>query len=180
MAFTGSCTPPRCQPCMATEYTQSDNCRFLAHIPSWWKNQLWSVGVRGARPPPFSLFTITNKDAVYTPAERADTIPVFQLYPYTVYTQWPWLQRRRGGGDSYPHYPSGFGPPSSHSRSFLSGYAPHCSSPPPAPALIYPIPFSLPLNGSATPPPHPSTPPPPGVLDAADRFDLIPNLTQHC
>jgi len=33
------------------------------------------------RPPPFALFTITYKVAVYAPAERADTLPVFHLYP---------------------------------------------------------------------------------------------------
>jgi hypothetical protein len=37
----------------------------------------WGGG--GARPPPF---TITYKVVVYAPAERADTLPVFLLYPY--------------------------------------------------------------------------------------------------
>ncbi len=36
----------------------------------------------GTRPPPFTLFTITYKVAVYAPAERADTLPQFHLYPY--------------------------------------------------------------------------------------------------
>ncbi len=36
----------------------------------------------GARPPPFTLFTITYKVVVYAPAERADTLPLFLLYPY--------------------------------------------------------------------------------------------------
>ncbi len=36
----------------------------------------------GARPPPFTLFTIMYKVAVYAPAERADTLPLFHLYPY--------------------------------------------------------------------------------------------------
>ncbi len=35
---------------------------------SWW-------GVEGACPPPFTIFTITYKVAVYAPAERADTHP---------------------------------------------------------------------------------------------------------
>jgi hypothetical protein len=34
-----------------------------------------------ARPIPFTLFTITYKVAVYAPAERADALPVFHLYP---------------------------------------------------------------------------------------------------
>jgi hypothetical protein len=36
----------------------------------------------GARPPPFTLSTITDKVVVYVPAERADTLPLFLLYPY--------------------------------------------------------------------------------------------------
>jgi hypothetical protein len=39
-------------------------------------------GVHGARPPPFSLFTITYKVAVYAPAEWADTFTLFHLYKY--------------------------------------------------------------------------------------------------
>jgi len=35
-------------------------------------NSAWLVRVRGARPPPFTTFTITYKDAVYAPAEWAD------------------------------------------------------------------------------------------------------------
>jgi hypothetical protein len=38
-------------------------------------------GERGARQPPFSIFTIMYKVAVYGPAERADTLPLFHLYP---------------------------------------------------------------------------------------------------
>jgi len=38
----------------------------------------------GARPPPFTLPTITSKVAVYAPAEcKADTLTLFLLYPYT-------------------------------------------------------------------------------------------------
>jgi hypothetical protein len=36
------------------------------------KNQSWLPGVGGVRPPPFTIFTITYKVAVYDPAERAD------------------------------------------------------------------------------------------------------------
>jgi hypothetical protein len=35
----------------------------------------------GARPPPLTLITITYKVSVYTPAERADTLPLFHLHP---------------------------------------------------------------------------------------------------
>ncbi len=38
----------------------------------------------GARPPPFTLFSITYKVAVYAPAERAGTLPLFHLYPYVL------------------------------------------------------------------------------------------------
>jgi hypothetical protein len=37
-----------------------------------------------ARPLPFTLFTITYKVAVYTPADRADTLPLFHFYPLYV------------------------------------------------------------------------------------------------
>ncbi len=37
-----------------------------------------------ARPPPFTLCTITYKVALYDPAERADTLPLFNLYPYVL------------------------------------------------------------------------------------------------
>ncbi len=36
----------------------------------------------GACPPPFTIVTITHKVAVYAPAEQADTLPLFHLYPY--------------------------------------------------------------------------------------------------
>jgi hypothetical protein len=38
--------------------------------------------VRGPSLPPFTIFTITDKAAVYPPAERADKLPLFHLYPY--------------------------------------------------------------------------------------------------
>jgi hypothetical protein len=37
----------------------------------------------GARPTPFTLSTIMSKVVVYSPAERADTLSLFLLYPYT-------------------------------------------------------------------------------------------------
>jgi hypothetical protein len=36
--------------------------------------------VGGARPPPFTTFTLTSKVAVYAPAEWADTLTLFHLY----------------------------------------------------------------------------------------------------
>jgi hypothetical protein len=40
------------------------------------------VRVRGSTPTPLSTSTITYKVAVYAPAERAETLPLFLLYPY--------------------------------------------------------------------------------------------------
>jgi hypothetical protein len=40
------------------------------------------VRVGYARPPPFTLSTITSKVVVYAPAERARTLRLFLLYPY--------------------------------------------------------------------------------------------------
>ncbi len=66
-----------------TEYTQSGNCRFLAHIhhdgnisPGWWGSGM------SAHPPTVILVIITYKGAVYAPGERANTLPLFHLYPY--------------------------------------------------------------------------------------------------
>ncbi len=67
---------------ISTEYTQSGNGFFLASIPSWRKTSPGWVRVGGARPPAFTLFTITYKVAVYAPAERADTLILFHLYQY--------------------------------------------------------------------------------------------------
>jgi hypothetical protein len=36
----------------------------------------------GARPPFFTIATITYRVVVYAPAERAGTLPIFLLYPY--------------------------------------------------------------------------------------------------
>ncbi len=58
---------------LTTEYTQSSN-GVQMYIPSWWKSQPWLVRMEGARPPPFTLFNITYKVAVYAPAERACTL----------------------------------------------------------------------------------------------------------
>jgi hypothetical protein len=36
----------------------------------------------GAHPPPFTLSTITYKVVVYSPDEKAGTLPLFLLYPF--------------------------------------------------------------------------------------------------
>ncbi len=41
------------------------------------------VGGGCTRPPPFTISTVTYKVVVYAPAESADTLPLFLLYPYT-------------------------------------------------------------------------------------------------
>jgi hypothetical protein len=40
---------------------------------------LW---VGDASPPPFTICTIKYKVAMYAPAERADILPLFLLYPF--------------------------------------------------------------------------------------------------
>jgi hypothetical protein len=39
-------------------------------------------GGGGARPSPFTISTITYKVEVYAPAERADPLPLFLIYPF--------------------------------------------------------------------------------------------------
>ncbi len=41
----------------------------------------WSGGGGGARPPPFTISTFTYTVAVSAPAERANSLPLFLLYP---------------------------------------------------------------------------------------------------
>jgi hypothetical protein len=54
---------------------------FLAYIPSWWWIPPILMRVRVHALPPFSLSTITSKVVLYIPAEWADTLLVFLLYP---------------------------------------------------------------------------------------------------
>ncbi len=61
-----------------TEYTQRGNCRFLMYLDG--KSALAGEGGGFARPLPFTLDTIMY--VVYAPAERADTLRLFHLYPY--------------------------------------------------------------------------------------------------
>ncbi len=62
--------------------TQSGNDSFLAYRLSWWKNQPWLVRMGDACPSPCTISTISYKVVVYAPAESADTLPIFLLYPY--------------------------------------------------------------------------------------------------
>ncbi len=78
---TDSISPP--------QSTQNGNGHFLEYIPSRWYKQPRTVGGGGgASPPPFIISTITYKVVVYAPAERADTLLLFLLYPslYSVVT----------------------------------------------------------------------------------------------
>jgi hypothetical protein len=45
---------------------------FSVHVVRW--------GCIYAHPPPFTIVTITDKVAVYAPAERAETLTLFHLY----------------------------------------------------------------------------------------------------
>ncbi len=63
-----------------TEYTKSGNGRTLAM-----EKLAQAVEGGGVHVHTLSLFTITYKVAVYAPAERADTLFLFNLYPlYTL------------------------------------------------------------------------------------------------
>jgi hypothetical protein len=58
---------------------------FLAYIHSIMMTKSALAGEGGAEGghavPPFTISTITSKVFVYTPAERADTLSLFLLYP---------------------------------------------------------------------------------------------------
>jgi hypothetical protein len=59
-----------------TEYTQLATAAFWRTFYHDGKiAQAGEGGGGGARPPPFTISTITNKVAVYAPAESADTLP---------------------------------------------------------------------------------------------------------
>ncbi len=74
---------------MTTEYKKSANGRFLAYIPSWWKNAPWLVRVGGARQPPFTLLPSRTLQSCSVRSSRegrlGDTFPVFHssLYLYS-------------------------------------------------------------------------------------------------
>jgi hypothetical protein len=57
--------------------------RPLSGVHSIMMEKLVQAGEGGdARPPPFIIFTITYKVAVYASSDKADTLPLFHLYPY--------------------------------------------------------------------------------------------------
>ncbi len=66
--------------------TQSGNGRFLHGVHSIMMEKLAQAGEEGggARPPLFTLFTITYKVAVLRSSweSRYNTLPLFHLYPY--------------------------------------------------------------------------------------------------
>ncbi len=83
---------------MKSQSTQNSNAHLLAYIPSRWKYlpRLVSWGVYAHSLS--NIFTITNKVVVYAPAEMADSLPLFLLYPfmYSVGEVWrmtdgPWI-----------------------------------------------------------------------------------------
>ncbi len=49
----------------------------------------------GARPPPFNISNIKHKVVMYAPAERADTLPLFLLYPLYVLGGAAWKVKSR-------------------------------------------------------------------------------------
>jgi len=62
--------------------TQSGNGRFLAYTFHHDGKSALAGEDGGARPSSFTLSTIMYKVAVYTPAERADTLTLFHVYHY--------------------------------------------------------------------------------------------------
>ncbi len=66
---------------VTTDSQSTQSGHFLGYISSRWKNLPRLVRARGARPPVLNISTITYKVAVYAPIERADTPPLFLLYP---------------------------------------------------------------------------------------------------
>ncbi len=65
-----------------TEYTQSGDCRFPVVHPIMMEKSALAGEGGGCTPTPFQPITITFKVAVYSPTERADTLPVCHLYLY--------------------------------------------------------------------------------------------------
>jgi hypothetical protein len=64
-----------------TEYTEWQWLLSGVHFIMMVKSAQPGEGGGVARPPPFTLSTITSKVVVFIPAERADTLPLFLLYP---------------------------------------------------------------------------------------------------
>jgi hypothetical protein len=66
---------------MTTEYTQSGSDRFLAYIPSWWKNRPWLVRVGGAHSP-LSLYLPSCTKGLHCTLQLSGQIH----YPYFIST----------------------------------------------------------------------------------------------
>ncbi len=72
-------------PCnwVAKTREHTERQRPLSGIHSIMMEKLAQSGERGgARPPPSTIYAIMYKVVVYAPAERAETLPLFLLYPY--------------------------------------------------------------------------------------------------
>ncbi len=79
----GACSPCQVYPVfILTEYTQSGNYRFLAYIPSWWKNQPRLVRVGSARPPPFTLLPSRTKLQCTLQLRGQRYTPTISCLPY--------------------------------------------------------------------------------------------------
>jgi hypothetical protein len=66
---------------------QTEWQRPLSGVHSIMREKLTQACEGGdARPPPFTISTITCKVAVYAPAKRTDTLPLFNLYPTLMYS----------------------------------------------------------------------------------------------
>ncbi len=79
---TCNCTGTNWPQVTTIQYTQWQ--RPLSGVQSIMMEKLAQAGEGeggGARPPPFTVSTITYKVEEYAPAERADSLPIFLLYP---------------------------------------------------------------------------------------------------
>ncbi len=66
-----------------TEYTQSGNGRFLAYIPSWWKNYLLLVRGGGHTPYPFHfIYHHVQSCGVRSSWDGRYNPPISSLYPF--------------------------------------------------------------------------------------------------
>ncbi len=66
------------------ECTQSGDCRFLAYVPSWWKNQPWLMRV-GVHAHPLSVYYHHVQSChVRSSGEGKYTQPISSLPPYVL------------------------------------------------------------------------------------------------
>jgi hypothetical protein len=68
---------------IVTEHTESGNCRFLAYIPSWWKNLPSLVRV-GCTPPPPHIYHHVQTSGVRSSWEGRHTLPISPLTLYVL------------------------------------------------------------------------------------------------